>query len=72
MPRAVMLGLLISGLFFVFVTYVMVQAAHGITPTLEQMNAPLNVMRRSRLYACCKYRSRSARWSASSRSACRA
>ncbi len=44
MPRAVVLGLLISGLLFVFVTYVMVQAAHGITPTLERMDAPLNVM----------------------------
>jgi amino acid transporter len=43
-PRAVVCSLLISGAFFVFVTYVMVQATRGATPTLDQMDAPLNVM----------------------------
>ncbi|HEY0185640.1 MAG TPA: APC family permease [Rhodopila sp.] len=43
-PRAVVLSLLISGAFFVFVTYVMVQATRGATPPLDQMDAPLNVM----------------------------
>ena len=43
-PRAVVLSLVIAGAFFVFVTYVMVQATHGATPPLDQMDAPLNVM----------------------------
>ncbi len=43
-PRAVILSLIISGTFFVFVTYVMVQATRGATPPLDQMDAPLNVM----------------------------
>ena len=43
-PRAVILSLLISGAFFVFVTYVMVQATHGAKPPLDQMDAPLNAM----------------------------
>ena len=43
-PRAVLLSLVISGLFFVFVTYVMVQATHGANPPLDQIDAPLNVM----------------------------
>jgi amino acid transporter len=43
-PRAVVLSLLISGAFFVFVTYVMVQATHGSNPPLDQMDAPLNTM----------------------------
>ena len=43
-PRAVVLSLIISGGFFVFVTYVMVQATQGANPPLDQMDAPLNVM----------------------------
>jgi amino acid transporter len=43
-PRAVILSLIISGGFFVVVTYVMVQATQGATPSLDQMDAPLNVM----------------------------
>ena len=43
-PRAVWLSLLISGAFFVFVTYVMVQATHGYATPLDQIDAPLNVM----------------------------
>ncbi len=43
-PRAVLLSLLIAGVFFVFVTYVMVQATHGYKTTLDQIDAPLNVM----------------------------
>jgi amino acid transporter len=43
-PRAVWMSLLISGAFFVFVTYVMVQATHGYKQTLDQIDAPLNVM----------------------------
>jgi len=43
-PRAVVLSLVISGAFFVFVTYVMVQATKGANPPLDQMDAPLNVM----------------------------
>ncbi len=43
-PRAVILSLAISGIFFVFVTTVMVQATHGSKPTLDAIDAPLNVM----------------------------
>jgi amino acid transporter len=43
-PRAVWMSLLISGGFFVFVAYVMVQATHGYATTLDQIDAPLNVM----------------------------
>ena len=43
-PRAVILSLLISGIFFVFVTTVMVQATHGYKTTLDAIDAPLNVM----------------------------
>ena len=43
-PRAVWLSLVISGVFFVFVTYVMVQTTHGYKTTLDQIDAPLNVM----------------------------
>ncbi|WP_284947119.1 APC family permease [Acidisoma cladoniae] len=43
-PRAVWLSLVISGAFFVFVTYVMVQTTHGYKTTLDQIDAPLNVM----------------------------
>ena len=43
-PRAVILSLLLSGAFFVFVTYVEVQMTHGYSTTLDQIAAPLNVM----------------------------
>jgi amino acid transporter len=43
-PRAVWMSLLISGGFFVFVTYVMVQATRGYATSLDQIDAPLNVM----------------------------
>ncbi len=43
-PRSVWLSLVIAGAFFVFVTYVMVQTTHGYKTTLDQIDAPLNVM----------------------------
>jgi amino acid transporter len=43
-PRAVWLSLVVAGIFFVFVTYVMVQTTHGYKTTLDQIDAPLNVM----------------------------
>lgn len=43
-PRAVWMSLLLSGGFFVFVTYVMVQATQGYKAPLDQIDAPLNVM----------------------------
>ncbi len=43
-PRAVIQSLILSGLFFVFVTYVEVQTTHGYSQTLDQIAAPLNVM----------------------------
>jgi amino acid transporter len=43
-PRAVWLSLVLAGIFFVFVTYVEVQATHGYKTTLDQIDAPLNVM----------------------------
>lgn len=43
-PRAVLLSLVLSGAFFVFVTYVMVQTTHGYATTLDQISTPLNVM----------------------------
>lgn len=43
-PRAVWLSLVISGVFFIFVTYTMVQAVRGYQTPLDQIDAPLNVM----------------------------
>lgn len=43
-PRAVLMSFAIAGVFFVFVTYVMVQATHGYATALDQIDAPLNVM----------------------------
>ncbi len=43
-PRAVSLSLVIAGVFFVFVTYTMVMATRRTTPTLDQLDAPLNTM----------------------------
>lgn len=43
-PKAVIASLVISGLFFVFVTYVEVMATQGTTPTLDALTAPLNTI----------------------------
>ncbi|HTY93112.1 MAG TPA: APC family permease [Steroidobacteraceae bacterium] len=43
-PRAVNLSLIISGLFFMFVTYVMVMSTRGYSTTLDKLDAPLNTM----------------------------
>ncbi len=43
-PRAVLQSLIISGAFFVFVTYVMVMTVRGYSQTLDQISTPLNVM----------------------------
>jgi len=43
-PRAVYVSLLISGLFFVFVTYTMVQGVRGYSQPLSALDAPLNTL----------------------------
>ncbi len=43
-PRAVIMSLLISGSFFVFVTYVMVMGTRGYSTTLDKLDAPLNTL----------------------------
>jgi amino acid transporter len=43
-PWAVIVSLIIAGVFFVFVTYVDVLATHGNNPTLDQLSAPLNTI----------------------------
>lgn len=43
-PRSVYVSLVISGLFFVFVTYVEVMGTHGYKDTLDKIDAPLNVL----------------------------
>ncbi len=43
-PRAVIYSLVISGGFFVFVTYTMVLGVRGYATSLDQMDAPLNVL----------------------------
>jgi amino acid transporter len=43
-PRAVNVSLVISGAFFVFVTYVMVMTTRGYSTTLDKLDAPLNTM----------------------------
>ena len=43
-PRAVIMSLLISGGFFVFVSYVMVMGVHGYATPLDKIDAPLNVL----------------------------
>lgn len=43
-PRAVMLSLIISGAFFVFVTYVEVMGTRGYSTSLDKIDAPLNVL----------------------------
>ncbi|GGP25297.1 APC family permease [Silvimonas amylolytica] len=43
-PRAVIWSLVISGTFFVFVTYTMIIGTRGYAQKLDQIDAPLNVM----------------------------
>lgn len=43
-PRAVSLSLIITGLFFVFVTYTMVLGVRGYSTTLDKIDAPLTVL----------------------------
>ncbi len=43
-PRAVNWSLIISGVFFMFVTYVMVMSTRGYATTLDKLDAPLNTM----------------------------
>jgi amino acid transporter len=43
-PRAVIWSLIVSGVFFVFVTYVMVHGFTGYATTLDKIDAPLNVL----------------------------
>jgi len=43
-PRAVNMSLVISGAFFVFVTYVMVMGTRGYSTTLDKLDAPLNTL----------------------------
>jgi amino acid transporter len=43
-PRAVIASLLLTGTFFVFITYVETHALAGNTPTLDQLDAPLTTL----------------------------
>jgi len=43
-PRAVIASLLLTGAFFVFITYVETHALAGNVPTLDQLDAPLNTL----------------------------
>ena len=43
-PNAVMLSLVISGAFFVFVTYVMVLGVRGYSTPLDKLDTPLNTL----------------------------
>jgi amino acid transporter len=43
-PRAVIASLLLTGVFFVFITYVETHALAGNTPTLDQLDAPLTTL----------------------------
>jgi amino acid transporter len=43
-PKAVNMSLIISGVFFVFVTYVMVMGTRGYSTTLDKLDAPLNTL----------------------------
>ncbi len=43
-PKAVYWSLIISGIFFVFVTYVEVLGTRGYSTTLDKIDAPLNVL----------------------------
>src|SRR5260370_39349778 len=43
-PRAVIVILLLTGVFFVFITYVETHALAGNSPTLDQLDAPLTTL----------------------------
>jgi amino acid transporter len=43
-PRAVIASLLLTGAFFVFITYVETHALAGNVPTLDQLDAPLSTL----------------------------
>jgi amino acid transporter len=43
-PWSVIVSLIISGVFFIFVTYVEISATNGTSPTLDQLSAPLNTI----------------------------
>jgi amino acid transporter len=43
-PRSIIWSLIVTGLFFMFVTYTEVLATHGYTTTLDQIDAPLTVL----------------------------
>jgi amino acid transporter len=43
-PTSVIASLIISGVFFIFVTYVEVMATQDHNPTLDQLSAPLNTI----------------------------
>jgi len=43
-PRTVYASLVIAGIFFVFVTYVMVMGMHGYATPLDKIDQPLNVL----------------------------
>jgi amino acid transporter len=43
-PRSIYASLVISGLFFIFVTYVMVMGTRGYATSLDKIDQPLNVL----------------------------
>lgn len=43
-PRAVYHSLIVAGVFFVFVTYVMVMGTRGYSTSLDKLDAPLNTL----------------------------
>jgi len=43
-PKAVIWSLLLTGAFFVFITYMEVYGTHGYSQTLDQLTAPLNTL----------------------------
>jgi amino acid transporter len=43
-PRAVIASLLLTGAFFIFITYVETHALAGNSPTLDQLDAPLSTL----------------------------
>jgi amino acid transporter len=43
-PRSITWSLIATGLFFVFITYVEVLGTHGYSKTLDNIDAPLNVL----------------------------
>ena len=46
-PRAVLLSVVLSGAFFSIVAYAIVGAFHGLSPTLDKSDAPLNQIAQS-------------------------